>query len=574
VKLRWWLLAFAGVPLVLSFVPGLPANGYGEIWYGLPLVLWFARPRQRRRLLLFALGWGLQVLAFPEPDHGYLGWVLLVPYLLARELDDGASWFRAAYLYGFLRAHAGFYWLGAIHYVAWLGVSLGSALVFAVCFEGFLRLLRSLPYALRVGTAWVLFEWVHSWFLGGFPWLFLAHTQYRYSIVIQSADVWGAYGVSFLIAFTQAAGLEAIRTRRAGVPLAAAGVLLLIDLGYGVVRSGPAGLEDRPGALLVQTAVPHSVKATTKDPHRRSKMFAQLIELTERGLAEHPETRLIVWPETMHPWDYVAKGGNDAFQEAARIVAHRFRLPAVYGATAADSPEDADAGRGWNAAILVDRDGAVKDVYGKQRLVPMGEEFLPRRWFPDAADRWYLWLVEHVGYPETCNLAPGDGFVALNAGEGVRCAPLICFEGLYAHLARGAVLADRPDLILHLVNNGWFGNTWAQRQCLASWVFRAVETRTPFLSCANAGITCAVRPDGTIGPLLDRVFESGSVYAPIPPRWPDPLFLRGGYLVVPVGLAVAAAFFWIRARFAGPGRPEYPPLDGVTDPLDSGEAIC
>jgi apolipoprotein N-acyltransferase len=110
-----------------------------------------------------------------------------------------------------------------------------------------------------------------------------------------------------------------------------------------------------------------------------------------------------------------------------------------------------------------------------------------------------------------------------------------------------------PDLILHLVNNGWFGDSYEQRQCVAAWVFRAVETRTPFLSCANAGITCAVGPSGEILGEIDRVMGEGTLHVRVPPRWPPPPCLRGGFLLPLLLALVALPLCLWRARRAGAG---------------------
>ena len=95
--------AVIALPMALAFVPGLPAHGYGHVWYLIPLWFFWRKPAERRRLLLYIAGVLLWVIAFPDPDLGFLGWILLWPYLLAREQDDGANWWRAAYLFGFLR---------------------------------------------------------------------------------------------------------------------------------------------------------------------------------------------------------------------------------------------------------------------------------------------------------------------------------------------------------------------------------------------------------------------------------------------------------------------------------------
>jgi apolipoprotein N-acyltransferase len=206
----------------------------------------------------------------------------------------------------------------------------------------------------------------------------------------------------------------------------------------------------------------------------------------------------------------------------------------------------------------VDARGAVRGLYRKQTLVPMSEEFILRRVLPESwCDSIFAWLVRELGLPPTSDLLSGEGFQTLDAGPGLRCAVLICFEGCYPSLARAAVNHERPDLLLHLVNNGWFLSprflswrvpSFEQRQCVPIWVFRAIETRTPFLSCANAGITCAVAPDGRILGRIDRVMGEGWLHVRVPPRWPAPLFLRGGFLLPPLLLLLLLPAFLWRAR--------------------------
>lgn len=555
--------ALVGIPLALSFVPGVPPHGYGHVLLLYPVLSALRSPERRGRILLYGAGIALHVLAYPDIDLGFLGWVLLWPYLLARERDDRAPWFRSAFLYGYFRAFVGFYWLGNVHYTAWLGVCLASGFAFAAAFEWPLRRLAFLPYALRVASAWLLFEWVHSWLLGGFPWLFLSHTQYRFLALVQVADVVGAFGVSFLVAFVQAAALEVNALRRVTASAAAAAVLLVAALLYGAMRGGPGG-PDGPAILMVQTAVPSWVKEQElEDP--RGRLEEALVRLTREGLAAHPDAALVVWPETMFPAYYVEDDAG-GFRLAARWLARQTGRPSVIGLSSYATRKRRDAGRGYNSALLVDRDGKVRvgadgratDIYRKQRLVPMSEEFLPRRVLPEAwCDAIFRWLSENLGLPRSSDLESGEGFVTLDAGKGLRCAMLICFEGVYPDLARGAATHERPDLVLHLVNNGWFVSprflawhlpSFEQRQCLAAWVFRAVETRMPFFSCANAGVTCAVAPDGRILSRVDRVMGEGWLCERVPPRWEAPPFLRGGFLLPPaLLLLILPALLW-RAR--------------------------
>ncbi|MGQ0613825.1 MAG: apolipoprotein N-acyltransferase [Planctomycetaceae bacterium] len=549
---RWMVAALFLVPAILAWWPGLPPHGYGHLLFALPLFSWLRDRALGPRLLLYGAGLGLQTLAFPDPDLGFLGFFLLVPYLLARERPDGAAPLRSAFLYGFLRAHLGFAWLGHVHFFPWVGVSLGSGALFALVFEGILRRARFLPFALRAACAWLLFEYVHAWLLGGLPWLFLAHTQHRFLLLIQAADLVGAWGISFLLALLQAAAFDAWRRRRwRGLQVAA--LLLTADLAYGAIRlSGAPEAAPGPGVLLVQSSFPIEVKR--KRDETPDEILRDLVELTDRGLAAHPDTSLVVWPETIHPVVLVEGDPTDRFRFLAfcRLLAERTRRPFVYGANTYSATARLDARRGHNSAVLVDAAGTIRGIYRKQALVPMGEQFLPRLLFPESwCDAWVRWLMEGpIRYPEQCDLEAGAGYVTLDAGEGLACATLICFEGLDPGMAREALAQGSPDLLLHLANHGWFTGSFAQEQAAAIWVLRAIETRTPFLSCANTGTTCAVDPSGRVIGALRNGGAAGALHVPVPPRWPPPPYLGFAGFALPTLLVALAAAFLARRRLS------------------------
>ncbi len=541
--MRWLFLVLFAIPMGLAFHPSLPNHGYGAIWWIVPLLFWKRYPAQRRRLGLYALAVVLQTLAFPDPDWGFLGWVLLVPYLLARELDDGATWWRAAFAFGFFRAFAGYYWLGNIHFSAWIAVAFLSAAGFTFVFEWFVRRAHFVPYPLRVALGWAAFEWYHAVSMGGFPWLYLSHSQYLYLPVIQVVDLVGAAGLSFLMAFVQAAVARPSRRRVMG----AAAVVIAMFV-YGTLHWAEFGLSSfkgppQPVVAMVQTKQVHSVKRTEQ---MRGVPYARhLADLTKQAVLDG-KADLILWPETIAPFPYVESGGSSSRFDLAypRMVARRMKLPLIAGVNSYTSMERKH--RGHNSAVLIDKDGEVKGLYRKQRLVPMGEEFLLRKVLSDeAASKLIAWLVKSIGYNASSDLERGDGYQVLDAGPGLRCAVLICFEGLYPDMGRRAAAQKDVDLIVHLVNNGWFGDSFEQRQAVASWVMRAVETRTPFFSCANGGISCAIGPDGTILKKIDRVMEEGVMAARVPPRGTALWFGRGGEYAVLVLGVVSCVFFGV-----------------------------
>ena len=100
-------------------------------------------------------------------------------------------------------------WLRLIGPGAWIGwVVLGA--VFSLWWPLFLALARwahsriGVPLILAAPISWVTVEYLRAYFLTGFPWYYLAHSQYRYLSVIQIADTTGSLGISLLIAMVNA----------------------------------------------------------------------------------------------------------------------------------------------------------------------------------------------------------------------------------------------------------------------------------------------------------------------------------------------------------------------------------
>ena len=56
-----------------------------------------------------------------------------------------------------------------------------------------------LPSSLALAGTWTLLEWARGHVLSGFPWGYLAYTLEPVPPLIQTAEIWGPYGLTFLI---------------------------------------------------------------------------------------------------------------------------------------------------------------------------------------------------------------------------------------------------------------------------------------------------------------------------------------------------------------------------------------
>ena len=110
----------------------------------------------------------------------------------------------------------------------------GLALLFAIQAAVF-SLLRPTQAGLRIALfacLWVAFEWLRTWLLTGFPWLFAGYTALD-TVVAGWAPVIGVLGVSLLIAVTAAGVAELVidRSVSRGM-LLTTWIVLLASTGY------------------------------------------------------------------------------------------------------------------------------------------------------------------------------------------------------------------------------------------------------------------------------------------------------------------------------------------------------
>ena len=153
----------------------------------------------------------LLMLSFPLPGLCFLAWVALVPLFMAIDpRREQACLFPTVFLLGFLAGLVFFYgaisWLNSIAIMATITLVLYLALYFALFAMFAAKILKiNLPVFFKyvlISSVWVMLEFIRSNFLTGFGWALLGYSQSSFLPVIQIADIASAYGVSFIVVFT------------------------------------------------------------------------------------------------------------------------------------------------------------------------------------------------------------------------------------------------------------------------------------------------------------------------------------------------------------------------------------
>ena len=498
--------------------------------------------------------------SFPPAAWSWLGWVALVPlFVLIPSQRSRVSIYFGAWLGGVV------FWLLALNWIlcidatasiAWAAMALTLSLLWPI----FLAISRlavhrlRLPVMLVAPIVWVAIEYIRAYLLTGFPWYYLAHSQYQQLALIQIADFAGALGLSFVMAAANAFMADALtlpllrptdRGPRLTRPMAIrAGVLsvaLLFTVGYGLIRLRSEAFEPGPRVALIQSNLMQRY-ASGKEA---DELLLDYVALINRALKSSPKPTLIVWPETAYPFGFVSidpKLPPDQFASQVKdhnpdwvpsdwtkkrdgVDAHLHQwvnemgIPMVVGSTTYDFRTSGFSR--YNSAILFEPNKPTIQSYHKIHLVPFGEYVPLIQTFP--------WLVALTPYRNghIPSLTFGGGPAWFEEGK-YRYATAICFEDTVPQVTRRlfAEIPDKrsPDVLLNLSNDGWFTSmdkdgvvhgSSEHEMHLAVSVFRSVEHRVPLARAANTGISAVV--DGS-GRILHRLpsGKSDTLVADIP----------------------------------------------------------
>ena len=429
----------------------------------------------------------------------------------------GASW---VYVSIHVHGHAPPLLAGALVALFVAGLALLAGLQ-GVFFHVFREMARW-PRVVGFTVAWVCVEWLLTWMLSGFPWLFAG-----YAFLDTPLAGWAPIGGVLLVS---AAGVSsgvliaiASTSRTAGGPGVvrfglwpwALGTVAAIWLGGWLLQSiSWTQRGELRSVALVQGNMPQQTRWTAQGVVDAAERYDALSSaLWERDI--------VVWPEGAIPdmhWRVAPR------IEAMRGVAAGRIGDLVYGATTAERGED-DRPLVYNAAISTGG-----GEYRKRRLVPFGE-YVP-------LEGLLRGTIAFFDLPMS-NFAAGEGEPQMLRAAGVPVAVAICYEIAYPFaLARRAAEAS---LLATLSNDAWFGESIGPWQHMQIARMRALENGRFLLRATNNGITAVVDERGRVVASLPQ-FEASALLAHVYATSGTTPYGAFGALVVTTILAGATAF--------------------------------
>ena len=458
-----------------------------------------------------------------------LGLGFLYMLFAAAERTKGAAWLGWAGGTGYFAATL--FWIIEPFFVdlarhGWMapfalaGLAGGLALFWAVAFGLAHRLgqgvwSRALAWAVLLAIA----ELARSYVLTGFPWALIGHVWIGWAPMHLAAFV-GPVGLTLLTLLVPALVLAAGHGARGrGVVMLAPFALLY---GFGLWQ-GAQPVPQAEAATTVRLLQPNAAQHLKWDPDTAPIFFDRLVEMTAAPAETRPD--LIIWPETSVP--VLLERAGVALD---RMVTAANGTPVVFGI------QRSDLLRFYNSLVVLDTAGEITEVYDKHHLVPFGE-YVPAPWLFSRVGLDAFTADQGFGY------SAGPGARLIDLGPLGRALPLICYEAIFPQDLHAA--PERPDWLLQITNDAWFGQISGPYQHLAQARLRAVEMGLPMVRVANTGVSAVIDARGRVRESLP-LNTSGFLDAALPSALPATLYARTGDAPVAIVL-----FLSVLGLFAG-----------------------
>ena len=498
-----WVFAFAPHPQVIATLPGLVA--------GLALV---ERCKTTKQTLLWVAGFAAVAIGF---GYRWIGETARTFGELDTRLGSfggvAASWVILG-AYGIAGTVHGL--LFAVLHRATIGPTARphpaiTAALFVACE---LLPVRFLPWMAGYGAAetpWI--RQVAQW--GGVPFV-------SFTLLCLTIPVHELLRARFAKTGAPARKKAAIATLCIGIALTAAGAV-----SYMVVRSDETDAASAGVPHVRIGVVQSNVGAERKRDGDRNRGAAAMQSAaryrkgSEKAIAQGAE--IVVWPETaVNVAMAILDPKTGAPRPPAEVTAELRRAHVGFLETLGrDRPfllgaylDEAGPGGGtlrYNAAALREAGGEAWGVYRKVRLIPFGESMPLSGLFPALKG------VLPQGFEMTAGTLPQPPLRTKT--KGLSIATFICYEDILPDDVRAIAGDERPNLLVNLSNDSWFGDSWEPWQHHHFARFRAVEHGVPLVRATNTGVSSFVTPAGDVTALLAVGVEDVLVQdVPLVPR--------------------------------------------------------
>jgi len=354
-----------------------------------------------------------------------------------------------------------------------IGIGLICGIILSLPFAIIRCIRQKSPYrAILFACAWALVLWGREWFLTGFPWNPISNITMNMPMVVNSMSLWGALGLSFIIIGLIASFIELCRDKKSSwFAFCMFLILLLIGCAWGYRNMKLADKEDidnYPIIRIVQPAASAVYKMPTSKQEAHDIANQKVRDLFVWATSDNDiNPDIIVFPETAYPYTIV----DESFP-----LSHILNTNVIMGVNYYNN------GKMYNSLVLADKSGKIKHLYSKSHLVPFGE---------------YRPFGDIIPTPGELSSGTGKEIFSINTNHGdFVVAPAICYEIIFSDSL--IPNAKKPDAIINITNDTWFGKTPGVYQHLDMVRRYAIESGLPVIRANYSGISAFVMSDGNV----------------------------------------------------------------------------
>ena len=466
--------------------------------------------------VMLLLGWPLYQAAKANNWHKFVfhiaaasyGWFLISLYWISHSLLVGKAefWFLIPF---------SFFGIPVIISLFWVVFALPAYFITSHPVARLLAMVAMLGFG----------EWGREFIATGFPWnapgqLFLGSNAS--SLMASYFGQTGLNLMAFLLAAIIPLWMVSAGIIRRLVPVIGA-VFILFLVGFSAYL-GTTIKPPQPKEAVIMLVQPNIAQSDKWDRSLRDSHLAELIELS--SVTQDSPADLIIWPESAFAGDY------RYHKEAVDALAFHVQSQHI---------EAGGDGHFITGALRFDEDDLLRNsalyfksdtqqtiaqnpvIYDKTHLVPFGE-YVPFRALP---------FIDAIAGP--LDFHPGKSVYLLDFDKLGKGLVLICYEAIFPALTKRA--SERPDFLINLTNDGWFGHTAGPYQHLAQTRMTAISYGLPLMRIANTGISAVFDATGKQLVALP-LGTKGTITHALPAPLPATFFARNGTII-----------FWLMAFF-------------------------
>ncbi|NQU17524.1 MAG: apolipoprotein N-acyltransferase [Candidatus Saganbacteria bacterium] len=417
-------------------------------------------------ILLSLVSGILYALAYPTYNFEILAWFALVPLLFAIDNKSLIKSFGLGWLAGFTIFISQIYWLNSIHPLLTLFICSYLAIyfgIFCLLFQ-LIKTRTAFSEIIIIPLLWTSIEYIRSIGPWGFPAGLLGYSQHLNIPVIQISDIFGVFGISFIIILVNAAIfllLKRISLARKLKITAATTALVVLCMFYGFYTMN-----------RIETGGKIRIAAIKTNIDEKTNNFSEVIEtldqLSKDAMQANPD--LVIWPEGIL-YKKILKEPK-ALKKIKKIITNNNAVSFLI------SGPDKKNNKYYNSAYFFSPSGEIAGQYNKLHPVLFMEKYP-------------LNLEEHNDHVNS-----GNKYTLFEV-QNINFAALICIEGIFPLYSRNFVNSGAKFLV-NISNDRWSNSIKEYYQHAAMNIFRAVENRVYYIRSTNGGLTMIIKPNGEI----------------------------------------------------------------------------